>query len=407
MEGSLVAYKVFTNGSVLNASEVNDNLMNQAVITFTNSTARASAITSPVEGMVTYLADTDIYQFWNGTAWTNLVSSTVGTGNAIINGAFEINQRNFTSVTTNNTFGFDRWAHQLGSSGGTSTMSAQKATLGSPIIPGQEESNFVRVVSASQSGANDYSGIVQRIEDVRSFAGESVTVSFYAKAATGTPKVGLTLEQSFGSGGSASTFTSNGAFTIGTSWARYSVTIAVPNLSGKTIGSGNFLGVYILNSTNTTLLGLGFADTGLQNGTFDYFGVQLEVGLTATAFRRNANSLQGELAACQRYYYRSTATANYSDLTSLGVANSTTVLAVPVALPVPMRVKPTSIDFSLLAATITGASATAISSVTINTDATGNVPTVLAVSSGLTQFRPMTISANNNSAGFIGFSAEL
>jgi hypothetical protein len=79
MEGSLVAYKVFTNGSVLNASEVNDNLMNQAVITFTNSTARASAITSPVEGMLTYLADTDTYEFWNGSAWTNLTSSPTWT----------------------------------------------------------------------------------------------------------------------------------------------------------------------------------------------------------------------------------------------------------------------------------------------------------------------------------------
>ena len=69
-----MAYKVFTNGSVLQASEVNDNLMNQAVITFTNSAARTSAITSPVEGMVTYLADTDTYQFWNGSAWTNLIT---------------------------------------------------------------------------------------------------------------------------------------------------------------------------------------------------------------------------------------------------------------------------------------------------------------------------------------------
>ena len=74
-----MAYKVFTNGSVLNASEVNDNLMNQAVITFTNSTARASAITSPIEGMLTYLADTDTYQFWNGSAWTNLTSSPTWT----------------------------------------------------------------------------------------------------------------------------------------------------------------------------------------------------------------------------------------------------------------------------------------------------------------------------------------
>jgi hypothetical protein len=94
MEGSLVAYKVFTNGSVLNASEVNDNLMNQAVITFTNSTARASAITSPIEGMLTYLADTDTYQFWNGTAWTNLVSPGESSGLVRINGA------TFTGVTS-------------------------------------------------------------------------------------------------------------------------------------------------------------------------------------------------------------------------------------------------------------------------------------------------------------------
>jgi hypothetical protein len=69
MEGSLVAYKVFTNGSVLNASEMNEYLMNQSVITFSNSTARGSAITTPVEGMITYLEDTQTYESWDGAAW--------------------------------------------------------------------------------------------------------------------------------------------------------------------------------------------------------------------------------------------------------------------------------------------------------------------------------------------------
>lgn len=74
MEGSLVAYKVFSNGSVLNASEINDNLMNQSVMVFSNSTARAAALTSPVEGMLTWLEDVNRYENYNGSAWVQLVS---------------------------------------------------------------------------------------------------------------------------------------------------------------------------------------------------------------------------------------------------------------------------------------------------------------------------------------------
>jgi len=73
MEGSLVAYKVFTNGSVLNASEINDNLMNQSVMVFSNSTARAAALTAPLEGMLTWLEDVNRYEYRNGSgAWVAL-----------------------------------------------------------------------------------------------------------------------------------------------------------------------------------------------------------------------------------------------------------------------------------------------------------------------------------------------
>lgn len=77
MEGSLVAYKVFTNGSVLNASEINDNLMNQSVMVFSNSTARAAALTSPLEGMLTWLEDVNRYESYDGTAWVELGSGKV------------------------------------------------------------------------------------------------------------------------------------------------------------------------------------------------------------------------------------------------------------------------------------------------------------------------------------------
>jgi hypothetical protein len=65
-------YKVFTNGSVLNASEVNEYLMEQSIMTFADSTARSSAITSPLAGMITYLVDEDTFEYWNGTEYVSI-----------------------------------------------------------------------------------------------------------------------------------------------------------------------------------------------------------------------------------------------------------------------------------------------------------------------------------------------
>lgn len=84
-----MAYKVFTNGSVLNASEINDNLMNQAVMVFSNSAARTAAITSPVEGMLTWLEDLNRYESYNGSSW--VVASP---------GSVLLNTTPFTSATS-------------------------------------------------------------------------------------------------------------------------------------------------------------------------------------------------------------------------------------------------------------------------------------------------------------------
>jgi hypothetical protein len=73
--------KTFTAGEVLAAADVNNFLMDQAVMTFASSAARGSAIPTPSEGMLTYLSDTDSYEFWNGSSFvdinrTPLTSST-------------------------------------------------------------------------------------------------------------------------------------------------------------------------------------------------------------------------------------------------------------------------------------------------------------------------------------------
>ena len=43
--------------------------MNQSIIVFSNEAARTAAITSPIEGMVTYLEDTAAYESYDGAAW--------------------------------------------------------------------------------------------------------------------------------------------------------------------------------------------------------------------------------------------------------------------------------------------------------------------------------------------------
>jgi hypothetical protein len=76
MEGSLVAYKVFTNGSVLNASEINENLMQQSTAVFSNAATRTAAIASPVEGQVTFLEDQNILSIYDGSAWKTSLAPT-------------------------------------------------------------------------------------------------------------------------------------------------------------------------------------------------------------------------------------------------------------------------------------------------------------------------------------------
>jgi hypothetical protein len=70
--------KVFTAGEVLAAADVNSFLMDQSVMSFAGSAARESAIPSPVEGMVSYLEDSDVLSIYDGSAWKVSLATTGG-----------------------------------------------------------------------------------------------------------------------------------------------------------------------------------------------------------------------------------------------------------------------------------------------------------------------------------------
>jgi hypothetical protein len=324
--------------------------------------------------------------------------------NKIINGDFNVNQRAFTSTTTTATYGFDRWRYTY--SGGTTTYSAETFTLGTAPVAGYESKNFARLVTTSQSAASDNALLGQRIESVRTLANQTATFSFWAKAASGTPKVNVNFSQYFGSGGSPSASVTNlgTAQTISTSWARYSFTVTLASISGKTLGTNNddFLNavIYVSDGGN---VGTG---VGAQNNTFDIWGVQVEAGSVATAFQTATGTLQGELAACQRYYWRSGGNTN-SQVYGIGIATATTTASVWVQNPTTMRITPSSIDFSTLATTDFTAFTNSFSGLTMTFGSPYGCRLDITGGSGMTLKTPIALTSNNSSAAYLGLSAEL
>ena len=221
-----------------------------------------------------------------------------GLRNRIINGNFDIWQRG-TSFTGNE-YGTDRWIHAR--AGTTHTATRQPFTVGQTAVP-NEPTWFCRTVVASVAGASNYAILVQRIEDVRTFAGQQVTVSFWAKV-DATKNIAVELEQSFGTGGSPSAAVNSIGTTkvsIGTSWQKVTVTATVPSISGKTLGTNNdhslALAIWFdagstFNTRTDTL--------GQQSGTFEIAQVQVEPGPVATPFERRF--IGDELNRCYRYY---------------------------------------------------------------------------------------------------------
>lgn len=80
-----LGYKDFIAGDPLTAAQVDGYLMAQSVMTFASSAARTSAYPSPSEGNLSYLADTNSFEIYDGAAWVaygsgDITGVTAGTG---------------------------------------------------------------------------------------------------------------------------------------------------------------------------------------------------------------------------------------------------------------------------------------------------------------------------------------
>ena len=336
---------------------------------------------STVDGVLyVYVVDID------GGQWVESRSAIISDGyyspNYIINGGFDIWQRGTGPFTTHGTFSADRW--NFFASAGSSSISR------STDVPSPQ---FAFSLSYTATNAT-LPEIYQRIEsrDAAQFAGQTVTVSFWAKSTSGTAGYRVvaytpTAVDNYATVNVEQTISVTSASASG--WARYSVSFVA------SANAVNGIGISLRRATTTS------------SSTTLWTGVQIETGSVATPFRRNANSLQGELAACQRYYYR-IAPGVVSSLIMAGQVTTSTQGSMFPMHPVTMRANPT-LGFSSVSHFQQHTGGVAISTLTAMTQTSTTPTTAEITTTAGSGFRAGDFARiqTSNAAGWVDFSAEL
>jgi hypothetical protein len=252
---------------------------------------------------------------------------------------FDVAQRGAGPFTTNGiSYTLDRWATNYL----FDTMSMSQVSLSDTDRSAIGDESALKaaqiVFTGTSAQPNARTGFLQRVENVYRLAGKTVTVSFWAKASSGTPKVGISIDQNFGTGGSPSSAVvgAGSAVTIGTTWARYQHTFTVPSVSGKTVGTNGDHNTQLnlwLSAGGSSFSTAG-GGIGAQSNTVQLWGVQLEQEQGTSATALEYRDPVDELQRCQRFYQTGTA---------YGVASGQpagTAFRVSCRLPVTMRTFP-------------------------------------------------------------------
>jgi hypothetical protein len=345
----------------------------------------------------------------SATSGSQLISNAAGTSfayqatpsasNPVLNSAMQIWQRGTSislAASAPTTYLADRWC--------TTTNANQSCTVSRQLtgdttnLPNiQYAMRFQR--NSGQTGTGQIS-VLNNFETINTipFVGKTITISFYGRAGANYSMAsnnlylisytGTGTDQNALSGYTGSTL-SYSTVTLTTSWQRFSYTYAV-------------------SSTTTEMaIGTSWIPTGTAgaNDYYDVTGFQIDIGSVALPFRTYASTLQGELAACQRYYFRNTSDNSTEILMANGSLATTTQARGFMNFPVPMRVTPTVLDSSNIAFLKSDGSQVAITSPVIYLCS----PVAGALYGTVTSSTAGTVGTvvSNTSTGYIGFGAEL
>jgi hypothetical protein len=318
----------------------------------------------------------------------NAIDTTVAAipnPNLIAGGSFDIWQRGTGAFTTNGVYTSDRFYVYSSSS-----FSLSQETS---IVP-TGATNAARITStAGSSYANMQFALEQ--SEVEKLAGKTVTFSVYLRAnATYNGSTGVEIYSN-----------TTGNTQTGGTWALVTgaSTVHTPSTSAYTR-------VTVTGTVPTTAKGLKFyigQQSVLASGSILYIALaKAELSSVATPFVRANETFAGELAACQRFYYRFTPVA--TSRIGGGYSASTTAAFVLFPYPVTMRTVPTALEQSGTATDYTVANSVVTTCSAVPIFQAANVTAGLVnftVASGL--IADQAIQARPTTAGFLGWSAEL
>ena len=353
------------------------------------------------------------------------VAPFVAGKNFIINGSMDIAQRSaLTGHSNGQAYGqADRFALGV-SSIGTWTLNQ---TADAPT--GEGFTNCAKVLCTTASASPTASGRVwfyqgiegQNLQAMKKGSSNAlpITVSFWVKSnVTGTYT--FNIYDHTNNRHISKTYTINSSAT----WEKKS--IVIPGDTTGTIANNNSTGLsmvwYLANGTDWTSGTLGTSwepfvmaneaasnQANVASAINNYWqvtGVQIELGSVATPFSRAGGSIGGELALCQRYYFRTTGGGAFQPL-CFGFASSSTNVMGYVQYPVTMRTSPTVIEFSQISANDSTIGIPVSAVAFSGTEVGPQAATLNFTTSSMTTFRPTKILQYSTSAGYLALGAEL
>ena len=281
--------------------------------------------------------------------------------NKVINGGMLINQRASSYTSTGTEYTLDRFQHSAGAAFTFDTTTTQDSST-----PDGFSKSLKITPDSTQTPTGSHNGTIRQVFEGQDFqdlafgtsSAKSVTVSFYAKSASSNNNHQYGLQLRTRDSSAQARYVSQ-AFTVTTSWQRYTMTfagntsVAIRNDNGNGFeicfhlasGPDDIVSAKSTWTTSSAFQTVTGQSNFMDNTSNEFYltGVQLEVGDTATSFEHR--SYGEELARCQRYFYGPTGEGLF------GVGRTTNASTMwSVQFPTQMRGNP---SLSITSTTIT------------------------------------------------------